>query len=117
MEPPNGPFSLGQCKKCKEYDAFKNFEIAHTWPSFKEQREIEFKSEDEAMQAFLQDRLSNIEKLNDNTKSNHMYDLGFKVTVVMAAKKYKNVTKAASEFNVPRRTLRGWIEENDTVDN
>ena len=30
MEPPNGPFSLGQCKKCKEYDA--TIDITNNWP-------------------------------------------------------------------------------------
>ena len=123
LEPPNGPFSLGQCKKCKEYGAFKNFELPTTWFTPNTAKEGQYESEDEALDNFLQEKISNIEKpiapYKESCKltASPMYTLEFKRNAVTVAKEYQNITKAALEFNVPRRTLRGWINKNDTMDN
>ena len=124
LETPNGPFSLAQCKRCKKYEAFKNSDLPNTWPVQRTQKGLRYETEAEAKKAFLQERLEEITKPIIITKPKRtikklkvspMYPLKFKVAAVAAAKKYKNVTKAASEFKIPRRTLRGWIE-NDTMD-
>ena len=123
LEPPNGPFSLGQCKKCKEYGAFKNFEFSTGWSTSNPAKEKPDESDDEALEHFLQEKISNIKKPIDPYKesckltASPMYTLEFKRNAVTVAKEYQNITKAALEFNVPRRTLRGWINKNDTMDN
>ena len=123
LEPPNGPFSLGQCKKCKEYGAFKNFELSTAWYTPNTARGNIYESEDEALDNFLQEKISDIKNLTTTpTKRCELtaspgYPLEFKINVITVAKEYQNITKAASEFNVPRRTLRGWINKNDTMDN
>lgn len=123
LEPPNGPFSLGQCKKCKEYGAFKNFELPTTWFTPNTTKEGQHESEEEALDNFLQEKISNIKKpiatYKESCKltASPMYTLEFKRNAVTVAREYQNITKAALEFNVPRRTLRGWINKNDTMDN
>ena len=132
LESPDGPFCLAQCSKCNEYQVFRNTEFPVTWPVFKEERKQQFASEEEAMKDYLKSRLSGIKKPIIKIKRNKIhipvsetvarvgdkpvYTSEFKAEAIKTAKKHKNVSKAAEELNIPRRTLRGWIAKYEPMD-
>ena len=132
LESPDGPFCLAQCNKCEEYKVFRNTEFPVTWPVFKEERKQQFASEEDAMKDYLKSRLSGIKKpiikiiknkkhisvptSTEATASNTLYTAEFKEAAIKTAREYKNITKAAEDLNMPRRTLRGWIEKYEPMD-
>ena len=50
------------------------------------------------------------------TASKTLYTAEFKEAAIKTAREYKNITKAAEDLNMPRRTLRGWIEKYEPMD-
>ena len=57
LESPNGPFSLGICKKCGEYDALRNFFGETAWTQ-KEIKGTVVKNSEQARLTFLRERIT-----------------------------------------------------------
>jgi len=116
IESPQGTWSLGICRKCGEYDAFKNSIDVDSWsrvakkpktsggslkgrPSSLETRDDDGPTKTEFLESCIPPRLA-----QDGT-----YTEDFKTKMVSLA---VNGTRSfvRTKFNIPETTLRRWIK-------
>tara|TARA_Y100000310_G_C20660672_1_gene804553 strand:+ start:1830 stop:2243 length:414 start_codon:yes stop_codon:yes gene_type:complete len=122
VDEPAGPFSIGQCKKCGEYDAFKNSDAtSFQWAGHRAEIQIKYETHEEAKEAFLENHLSKIRneiivKPSTNTASIKKYSLEYRKYMAKMAVNSDNLTKVANNHNIPRRTLRNWVEKYEQMD-
>ena len=105
IDPPSGPWSLGICTKCGEYDAFKNSMDMGGWAGAALNPKIPIKdinrevSKTEFLKKCIPPRQSR----------NGSYTEAFKIKMVSLA---ANSTRSnvRKKFNIPETTLREWIK-------
>jgi len=105
IDPPSGPWSLGICNKCGEYDAFKNSIDVGGWAGAAPSNYASTKiinrevSKTEFLKQCIPPRL-----LHDGS-----YTEAFKLKMVsLAASGTRSYVR--KKFNIPETTLRGWIK-------
>jgi len=108
IESPTGPWSLGVCGKCGEYDAFKNSVDETIWSgpqrTGKKPKAEPLKNPYPSKEEFL----SSI--IPPRRASNGMYTEEFKLKMVTLALQ-GNRSRIRQKFNIPETTLRGWINQ------
>lgn len=105
IEPPAGPWSLGICNKCGEYDAFQNSIDVGGWAGNAPTNQASSKlinrevSKSEFLKTCIPTRQS-----RDGS-----YTEAFKIKMVSLATKGTR-SHVRKKFNIPETTLRGWIK-------
>jgi len=105
LDSPSGPWSLGICDKCGEYDAFKNFIDETTWsgPAKNEKSKKATNSHIISKTEFLESCIP------FRQSHNGAYTEDFKIKMAsLAISGTRSFIR--KKFNIPETTLRGWIK-------
>jgi len=103
IEPPNGPWSLGTCNKCKEIDAFKNSMPETSWTG-PPKKGRDKKNEIVTKEEFLSQREPELSPSNGSK-----YKTEFKMKVVQEVSIYGR-TEVRKKYKIPETTLRSWVK-------